>query len=699
VTRRQLLSLPALAGVLARPARPQDQFPGVSYRQYSRCLPDYLKSLAREAYRLRNSELSKLTNPGAIRERQHWVRETFWRLVGGMPDRTALNARTTGSFDRAGYRVEKVVYESRPKFYVTANLYVPLNGRPPYPGVLFQMGHSPNGKAADTYQRCCQGLVQLGYLVLAFDPMGQGERIYYPAAGFRSSRVGSADEEHSYAGKQMLLKGDTATRMQVWDAVRSLDYLAAHPMADPKRLASTGQSGGATLTMLLMAVDDRLAAAVECSGNTENLATADFNPPGATDDAEQNLIDSGPAGFERWDVMYPFAPKPLLITVSDKDFFGTYSPEYISNGWEEFRKLKRVYEVLGKEDQLAWSDTPLPHGLSYDSRLKIYNWLGRHLKSGAREVIEEPPVSPERDELLWATENGTVTVLRSETPFTLNRSRAVQQRPTPLDRLLRIDRPPANARATALRRVASRGIEIQALEIQSVPNVLVPAWLFLPKSAAGPAPLVLAVDPAGRNVNWHENEMYQELARGGVAVCAADVRGTGDLAPEFGRGNPGYTRAHQGEEDYAWASLMLGKPLVGQRVTDILAVAAALRGHSSLAGSRVVLAARGSVTVPATFAAALDTGIASLYLAGGLWSFASVVEAENYDHPLSNFVPNLLAQTDLPEVLATLSPRKVIAAGPVDGTRSPVRIASSGTITVREQSDWTAKSLAEFARL
>jgi hypothetical protein len=76
-----------------------------------------------------------------------------------------------------------------------------------------------------------------------------------------------------------------------------------------------------------------------------------------------------------------------------------------------------------------------------------------------------------------------------------------------------------------------------------------------------------------------------------------------------------------------------------------------------------------------------------------------VVEAENYDHPLSNFVPNLLAQTDLPEVLATLSPRKVIAAGPVDGTRSPVRIASSGTITVREQSDWTAKSLAEFARL
>src|SRR5207237_5959041 len=113
----------------------------------------------------------------------------------------------------------------------------------------------------------------------------------------------------------MLLIGDTATGLQVWDAVRSLDYLAERTEVDPKRLGSTGQSGGGTLTMLLSAVDDRLAAAVVASGNTENFACAHFNPPGSTDDAEQDLIGSGPVGLDRCDVLYPIAPKPLLITV------------------------------------------------------------------------------------------------------------------------------------------------------------------------------------------------------------------------------------------------------------------------------------------------------------------------------------------------------------------------------------------------
>ena len=189
-----------------------------------------------------------------------------------------------------------------PNFHVSGNLYIPTTGNPPYPGVLFQMGHTTNGKAGDLYQRCCQGLARLGYLVLGFDPMGQGERIYYPVEGGMRSRLG-ADEEHTYPGRQMLLKGISSVRLQTWDAVRSLDYLAAHPLVDPKRLASTGQSGGGTNTMLLAAIDDRLSVAAVSSGNTENVACANFNPPGSTDDAEQDLAGSGPLGFDRWDLL------------------------------------------------------------------------------------------------------------------------------------------------------------------------------------------------------------------------------------------------------------------------------------------------------------------------------------------------------------------------------------------------------------
>src|SRR5689334_21991715 len=138
LTRRELLQY-AGAGTLAGCLRaaPADG-PSVRYRDYSRCLPDYLRSLVERAYEARNAEIAKLTTPEAIRERQQWATRTFWKIVGGMPERTPLKARTVGAFEREGYRLEKIVYESQPEFYISANLYVPTTGRPPYPGILFQ---------------------------------------------------------------------------------------------------------------------------------------------------------------------------------------------------------------------------------------------------------------------------------------------------------------------------------------------------------------------------------------------------------------------------------------------------------------------------------------------------------------------------------------------------------------------------------
>ena len=334
MSRREVLFMAAVGALLRRNAGAEQGAPSIMYRDYSRCLPDYLRDLAERAYQLRNRAISSLTTSASIRERQRWVTETFWNLVGGMPERTPLNARTVGTFERPGYRVEKVVYESQPNFHISGTLYIPTVGHPPFPGVLYQMGHTLNGKGDGTYQLCCQTLAGLGYLVLGFDPMGQGERIYYPGPVPSRSRLG-ADEEHTFPGRQMLLKGITSTQLQTWDAVRSLDYLASHPLVDPKRLASTGQSGGGTNTMLLAAVDDRLAAAVVSCGNTENVACANFNPPGSTDDGEQNLVASAPVGFDRWDLLYPIAPKPLLVMVSQRDFFGTYSPNYLTSGNKE----------------------------------------------------------------------------------------------------------------------------------------------------------------------------------------------------------------------------------------------------------------------------------------------------------------------------------------------------------------------------
>jgi len=511
------------------------------------------------------------------------------------------------------------------------------------------------------------------------------------------------DEEHTHPGKQLLLLGDSASRYQVWDAIRSLDYLAAHPMVDPKRLASTGQSGGGTLTMLLACVDSRLSAAAVSSGNTEDVACAHFNPPGSTDDAEQDLIGSGTVGFDRWDLLYPIAPKPLLVQVSSHDFFGTYSPRYLDDGREEYRKLARVYEILGKSDQLGWRSTPLPHALGYDLRLDIYNWFERWLKNTAHEITEEPPVAPEPMQTLWTGPTGSVTRdFGSLRPFDLI------QRGAKTPRAVSSSKPwqeqlqfvlPTGCKLAVLTTAKMAGARVAAAEVNSAAEVWVPVWLFTPDKPDPNVPALIVLDDRGRNVGVHEDGVYHKLARSGRVVCAADIRGVGDMQPEVGRGNPRYTIPHDREEEFAWASLILGSPLLAQRIVDIVAVAQALKSDPVAANRRIALAARGRLTVPALFAFNVDKGIDSLYLAGGLVSYQNLLETEMYRQSLANFGWDLFHSTDLPLLASQSAPRKVRIAGamsaasdalPVEGVR---RVYGSENVTVWPAADWNEAAL------
>ena len=702
LSRRQVLSLAAVACALP-PRLSAADLSGFYYRDYSKCLPDHLSALARAAYEKRNRELALLTNAEAIQKRQAWVRETFWKLIGGKLEPTPLNPRKTGQFERTGYRLEKIVYESRPRLFVTANLYVPSTGKPPYPAVLFQMGHSGAGKAYPSYQKCCQGLARLGYVVLAFDPMGQGERIAYLDSSGLDTRLGSIDEEHSVPGRQLLLLGDSASRYQLWDAIRSLDYLASLPFVDPERLASTGQSGGGTLTMLLACADSRLAAAAVSSGNTENVACADFNPPGSTDDAEQDLIGSGPLGFDRWDLLYPIAPKPLLVQVSAHDFFGTYSPRYLTDGREEYEKLRKCYEVLGRADQLGWESTPLPHSLSYALRMDIYNWFEKWLKKSDRRIEAEPPVAPETDKTLWVGPTGNVgRDFASLRPFDFVKRQAEALSRTksqvPWAEAIGLRKPSKEVKIERLARVPSESAAIEAIEVRSGPEVWIPAWLFSSGKPDTSRAALLVLDDRGRNAYAGEDGVYHRLARKGRHVCAADIRGIGDSRPEVGRGNPAYTIPHDSEEDFAWGSLILGDSLLAQRIEDILAAAQAMRNEPSL-GGHLTVAARGRLTVPALFAFAASSSIDSLYLAGGLASYQNLLGTENYHEPLSNFAWNLFRVTDLPQLAKDAAPRRIHLAGAVDAANSLMDTAvlrsiySAGNIEISASPDWDEKAL------
>ncbi|BDC49547.1 xylan esterase [Bryobacterales bacterium F-183] len=648
MTRRESLLLglsAAAASINAAPRTPP----------YARTLPNFLEKLALEAYNRRNLALSKITTPQQAVERQKWATETLWKLIGGTPARTDIRIpKEVQTVPATGFHIEKFSFPSRPGTIIPVNLYVPDQAKfkPPYPGVLFQMGHSLNGKAAEPYQKCCQGLAQLGYLVLAFDPMGQGERTYL--------HVGDADEEHSRPGRQMLLTGDTATRYQLWDAFRALDVLAEHPLVDRNRLATTGQSGGGTLSMLLAAVDPRLSCAAISSGNTENYACKNYRAPGSTDDAEQNIIGGAELGFDRWDWLYPIAPKPLLVLASARDEFGTYSPRYIESGEEEFAKLKRFYKILGAPDaNLQWKTTQLPHALSHPMRVEIYRFFEVHLK-GAKPnpTLEEPPVKPLPDQSLEVgIPKPTRIAMQAPTPKPIS--------PVALrTKLGGIVATPAKPPIVIARERGER-CTIETLDIPSEPGVLLPAYHFRPLGK-DPGRTILLLHPAGRTRTWREGELCQNIAASGKAnVLAFDVRGIGELTPEAAPGHANYSRNHTNDESYAWASLMLNRPLLSQRITDILAVILAFPS------TKLTMAAYGSMCVPALCATALEPRIETLQLTRGLISWASLLTTDDYKEPFSNFAPGILLETDLPHIATTMKTRLILAS-PVNGAGDPV---------------------------
>lgn len=686
----------AAAAGNARPAKPPD---GFVYREYFRCLPDTLRDWASEALGKRNEQLSNVNTIAEIRARQNWARETFWSLIGGRREKTPLRVRTTGRMERRRHFVEKLLYEGRTGEWISANLYLPKSGSAKYPGILFQAGHSKDGKAADTYQRCCQALAQLGFAVLTFDPFGQGERTNYPGAD-GLTRFAVADDEHTVPGRQLLLAGETMTRLLLEDAIKSLDVLASVPQVDAHGIGAAGQSGGGTLTMMLAAVDDRISAAVVSCGNTENVACEKFHPPGSVDDAEQNFLGSGRLGFDRWDLLWPFAPRPLLVLASAKDFFDTYSPNYAENGRKEFDRLAAAYRAFGKSNQIRRYASPLPHGLSYELRLELYRWLVRWLQDDRREIAEEPPVQPEPDSELWATRSGSVTRDEgSRTAFRLVRVRASQintptERPD-LRKILGISELASSVRLEVLSSAPSRNCKILATEVQTARDAWIPMWVFVPENRA--RQIVVVLDPAGRNEGWQEGQLYQNIARRAI-VCVPDVRGTGDLRPEFSSGAPEYARSHQSEESYAWGSLVLRQPLLGQRVEDLLGAMAAIRTRfSGLPLS--LLAARGPMTIPGLCAAFLDSDVGNVYISGHLVSWRSVMEAEEYSCPFGNFVPNILAKTDLPYIANAIAPRRVMIAGAVDATgkttnTAAVRAVYTGAnIEVRNAEPWDQGTL------
>ena len=643
------------------------------YREIRNMLPAYLKRLAADRLAERRRQIERL-GQATLEDRRRQVREAILRGVGGWPERTPLNASVTGVLEREDHRIEKIVFESQPGFYVTANLYLPKRGSPPYPAVLYPLGHEPGAKAYPIWQQMLVTLARNGYVALAWDTVGQGERIQLYDEDFRASKLVQSTLEHTMQGIQCLLVGDSLARYTIWDGIRALDYLLSRPEVDPKRVAVTGNSGGGTHTAYLAALDDRLHVAAPSCYLTSWMRLLETIGP---QDAEQCFPGWLAAGLDHGDFVLAFAPKPYLILAAIRDFFS------IAGARATYEEARMVYQRLGAGDRVAMTEADDGHGYSTPRRLAAYRWLEKWLKGVEREIVEgEVPIA--REDELWATKTGqVVTSLGGETLFTLNRKRAdALRRPgPPVSRqtvlsMLALDRTRGPVPVRPLGTVQRDGYRIEKLVYESEPGIEIPAALAIPDAPAGRKPAAIVVHGGGKSAARTEIEA---LVRSGMVVLAIDARGWGETRPAAATKGADWTR-YFGDYDSAMTALLLDKPLVGQRVTDILRGLDLLVGRPEVDAARICGVGVHAGGVPVLHAAVLDDRIRKVALERTLAAYGCVVRHRIHRGVFENVIFGVLKAYDLPDLAATLAPRTLWLIDPANPLGEPASMTEVRTL-------------------
>jgi len=642
---------------LVRPQTAQDldflsgQTDGRDLRQ---ALGDYLR---REAAALRPRREGQ--DPAA---RKQLLRAKFLEGIGGLPERTPLNAKVAGVIDHDGYKIEKIIFESQPRFYVTANLYLPKSGSPPYPAILFPLGHEPGGKAYPVWQQLLVTFAQRGYVALAWDPAGQGERIQMFDSAFEGSILRSSTLEHTEQGIQCLLAGDAFARYTVWDGIRALDYLLSRPEVDPKRVGVTGNSGGGTHSAYLAALDDRLQVAAPSCFLTSWSRLLETSGP---QDAEQCIPGFLGAGLEHVDFVLSFAPKPYLMLSAIRDFFS------IAGARSTYGQAEAAYAKLGAAGRMAIQEADEGHGYSKELRLASYRWFGKWLK-GAEEQEGETAIQPAPEHELWCTRTGQVsTSLGGETVFSLNHKRvrsfnSLPDRKVSPEALRKIIgwRDSAGAvQAWSYGRMTRAGLTVEKLLLETEPGIRLPALVVSSPEPRTARPGVLVADGRGKSQAWPQ---IQALAQGGAVVMAVDLRGLGETRTPAAL----YTKGDEwaswfGDYDSAMTAILLGRTLVGMRAFDIEKAREVLVSRAGVDSRRIYGAGYGAGAVAILHAAAAGTPFSGLLLDTMLGSYRAVAEHPLHRRVFENIVPGALRHYDLPDLAAGLAPRPVWIVDPV----------------------------------
>jgi cephalosporin-C deacetylase-like acetyl esterase len=601
-------------------------------------------------------------------KRRPEVERAFRKAIGleVLPARTPLNPRITGTHDFGSYVMENLVFDSRPNFPVTANLYRPKSapaGR--RAAVVCPIGHYPEyGKSVGEIQARSIKLAEMGFVVLTYDAIGHGERMI----------PGNVHHEGGYA---LLPLGETIAGWMVWDSMRAIDYLLTLPDVDAARIGITGNSGGGLNTLFTTAIDTRIHAAVVVGYTFEFNNWLKYAGSHCTCTQLPGLFRA----MEWFEIAGLIAPRPLMMLQGDHDDIFP-----ISGARRSGHRTEALYGLLGHADQARFVEVPgQPHSYSRYYRERMYGFMAQHLLGqGNGEPIPEGDVQPlkETDPRLLADREGTI-LPHSATVVDLARSRALASVPKmPAVRVRQwvrdLTAPPEPQlhllKSELAQKLPVPGGMLEKMFYLSEDGEYIPSLLWLPQGTARQT--IVIADSRGKQA-VAESGLIEPLLAAGFAVFAPDLRGRGETMGQVGTKQTNNFRLIGNE-------ILFGEPLAGRRAFDLVRGVDYLQLRKDTPTNNLAMIGIGEEGLPALLAAVADSRIQRLGIAGYVHSYVSLMQtmsiqnkndlvarwnsaerrglinAAGYDVDLGSVIPGMAAITDVPDLISLIAPRRVL---------------------------------------
>lgn len=428
-----------------------------------------------------------------------------------------LEYKETGNYKKEGFSIKNIFFQTRPHVYATANLYIP-NGDGPFPAVVVAMGHSRNGKLYSEYQALGQTLAMHGYVAIAIDPWGAGER---------TTVHGEFEYHGANLGASLLNVGETLMGMQITDNMRAVDLLSSLPFVDNENIGATGASGGGNQVMWLAAVDERIKAVVPV------VSVGTFQSYILNSNCICEALTGGLTFTEESAVLGLIAPRALKICNGLRDANAAFHPQEMLRS---FNGANTIYRLYGADNNLIYQIFDTPHGYFPEMREAMLGWFDLHLKNegtGAPKKEKQFVPLPESELMVFPKGQRSLEVVSTGdycfNQGSLLRSKMLSENNMDIrkkkEELKQILRMSHNYDLRDIHQLSdSNDWERYVLETRT--GDLIPLLLYLPNKSS--SEYVLIANSKGKD--WIDTDLIDGLIARGTGICIVDLWGIGESA-------------------------------------------------------------------------------------------------------------------------------------------------------------------------